>query len=111
MDQRIVAGVGNIYACEILFGAKVRPGRAAGRITRAEAEHIAEFTKVILTRAIGDGGTTFRNYRDSRGQPGRFAKLLRVYDREGLPCLECRTLIRAFVLAQRSTYYCPRCQR
>jgi formamidopyrimidine-DNA glycosylase len=111
MDQRIVAGVGNIYACEILFGAKVRPGRAAGRITRVEAERIAEFTKAILARAIGDGGTTFRSYRDSRGLPGRFAINLQVYGREGQRCFVCRSEIKSRVLGQRSSFYCPTCQR
>jgi formamidopyrimidine-DNA glycosylase len=111
MDQRIVAGVGNIYASEILFSAKVRPGRAAGRITRVEAERIAEFTKAILARAIGDGGTTFRSYRDSRGLPGRFAISLQVYGREGERCLVCRSEIKSRVLGQRSSFYCPACQR
>lgn len=111
MDQRVVAGVGNIYACEILFGARVRPGRAAGRITRAEADRIAAFTKGILANAIGSGGTTFRNYRDSRGLPGRFATELHVYGREGEQCYVCRAPIKSKVLGQRSSFYCPACQR
>ncbi len=111
MDQRVVAGVGNIYACEILFGARVRPGRAAGRITRAEAVRITVYTKGILAQAIGSGGTTFRNYRDSRGQPGRFATSLQVYGREGERCFVCRTPIKSKVLGQRSSFYCPSCQR
>ncbi len=111
MDQRVVAGIGNIYACEILFGARVRPGRAAGRITRAEADQIVTSTKRILARAIDSGGTTFRNYRDSRGQPGRFATNLQVYGREGERCYVCRTPIKSKVLGQRSSFYCPACQR
>jgi formamidopyrimidine-DNA glycosylase len=111
MDQRVVAGVGNIYACEILFGAKVRPGRAAGRITRDEAERIAALTKTILALAIGSGGTTFRNYRDSRGLPGRFATELQVYGREGERCYVCRATIKTKMLGQRSSFYCPACQR
>ena len=111
MDQRVVAGVGNIYACEVLFAAGVRPGRAAGRITRFEAERIVEFTKAILTRAIGSGGTTFRNYRDSRGLPGRFASDLQVYGREGGQCYLCGGPIKSRVLGQRSSFYCPACQR
>src|SRR2546427_309119 len=83
MDQRIVAGVGNIYASEILFRARVRPSRRAGRVTRAELERVAIITAQVLREAIGGRGTTFRSYRDSRGQPGRFASKLRVYDREG----------------------------
>ena len=111
MDQGVVAGVGNIYACEILFAAKVRPGRAAGRITRAEANLITEYTKAILARAIGSGGTTFRSYRDSRGLPGRFSTDLQVYGREGEPCYVCRSPIKSKVLGQRSSFYCPVCQR
>jgi formamidopyrimidine-DNA glycosylase len=110
MDQGVVAGIGNIYACEILYAARVRPGRAAGRITRLEAERIAEFTKAILTRAIGSGGTTFRSYRDSRGLPGRFASDLQVYGREGEQCYLCGGPIKCRVLGQRSSFYCPACQ-
>jgi formamidopyrimidine-DNA glycosylase len=111
MDQRVVAGVGNIYASEILFRARVRPSRRAGRVTRAEVERIARITAEVLREAIGSRGTTFRSYRDSRGQPGRFASKLRVYDREGKPCLECATPIRAIVIGQRSSFYCPHCQK
>jgi formamidopyrimidine-DNA glycosylase len=111
MDQRVVAGVGNIYASEILFRAGVRPSRRAGRVTRAELERIASITAKVLREAIGRRGTTFRSYRDSRGQPGRFASKLRVYDREGQPCLECATPIRAMVIGQRSSFYCQHCQK
>lgn len=111
MDQRIVAGVGNIYASEILFRARVRPMRPAGRVTRVELERIAKITAQVLTEAIGSRGTTFRSYRDSQGQPGRFARKLRVYDRKGQPCLECATPIRAVVIGQRSSFYCAHCQK
>ena len=111
MDQRTVAGVGNIYASEILFRARVRPTRRAGRVTRAEIERIAEITPQILREAIGRRGTTFRSYRDSRGHPGRFAERLRVYDREGKPCVACGAPIRNVVVGQRSSFYCPRCQK
>jgi formamidopyrimidine-DNA glycosylase len=110
MDQRIVAGVGNIYASEILFRAAVRPTRRAGRVTRKEIDLIVAATRDILHEAIGSRGTTFRSYRDSRGQPGRFAERLKVYDREAKPCLICATPIRAIVVGQRSSFYCPRCQ-
>jgi formamidopyrimidine-DNA glycosylase len=111
MDQRIVAGIGNIYASEILFRAKVRPTRRAGKVTREEVRRIIEATPRILREAIGSRGTTFRSYRDSRGQPGRFAERLRVYDREGKPCFECGGSIRAVTVGQRSSFYCPRCQK
>ncbi|HXZ88533.1 MAG TPA: bifunctional DNA-formamidopyrimidine glycosylase/DNA-(apurinic or apyrimidinic site) lyase [Candidatus Binataceae bacterium] len=111
MDQRVVAGVGNIYASEILFRAQVRPTRPAGKVTRAEVARIVEHTVQVLREAIGRRGTTFRSYRDSRGQPGRFAERLRVYDRAGKPCPACTTAIRSVIVGQRSSFYCPRCQK
>ncbi len=111
MDQRVVAGVGNIYASEILFRAKVRPTRAAGKVKRDELERIVAATPIILRAAIGSRGTTFRSYRDSEGQPGRFAKRLQVYGRDGEPCYVCGTPIRNIVVGQRASFYCPKCQR
>lgn len=111
MDQKIVAGVGNIYASEILFHAGVRPTRRAGRVKRAEIELIVEFTPRVLRAAIGSGGTTFRSYRDSRGRPGEFSKRLMVYGREGASCYVCKTPIRNVVVGQRASFYCPKCQR
>jgi formamidopyrimidine-DNA glycosylase len=111
MDQRVVAGVGNIYASEILFRARVRPTRRAGKVTRAEIERIATITPQVLNEAIGSRGTTFRSYRDSHGEPGRFAAQLRVYDRAGKPCVDCGKAIRSVVVGQRSSFYCPSCQK
>jgi len=110
MDQRIVAGIGNIYASEILYRAGVRPMRAAGRVKRAEIEKIVEFVPQILNAAIGSRGTTFRSYRDSRGRPGRFAARLMVYGRDGQLCYKCATPIRNVILGQRASFYCPKCQ-
>ncbi|MHB8383647.1 MAG: bifunctional DNA-formamidopyrimidine glycosylase/DNA-(apurinic or apyrimidinic site) lyase [Candidatus Binataceae bacterium] len=111
MDQRIVAGIGNIYASEILFHARVRPTRRAGRVNAAEMEKIAAFTREILRAAIGSRGTTFRSYRDSKGRPGRFAERLQVYGREGKPCYVCSAAIRNLVVGQRASFYCPACQK
>ena len=111
MDQRIVAGIGNIYASEILFHARVRPTRRAGKVTTAEIEKIAAFTREILRAAIGSRGTTFRSYRDSKGRSGRFAARLQVYGREGKPCYACSTAIRNVVVGQRASFYCPKCQK
>lgn len=111
MDQRIVAGVGNIYASEILFRARVRPTRRAGKVTRVEVARIVAITPQVLHEAIGRGGTTFRNYLDGRGEPGRFAERLLVYDRVEQPCPECGAAIRSVIVGQRSSFYCPRCQR
>jgi formamidopyrimidine-DNA glycosylase len=111
MDQRVVAGIGNIYASEILFRAGVRPGRRASRVTRREIERIVAATAPILLAAINGRGTTFRSYRDSRGRPGRFAARLMVYGREGEPCAVCSRPIRSVVVGQRSSFFCPGCQR
>jgi len=111
MDQRIVAGVGNIYASEILFQAGVRPTRRAGRLKRDEIERVARYTPLILSAAIDGRGTTFRNYRDSEGRPGTFADRLQVYGREGEKCYRCSTLIKNVIVGQRASFFCPQCQK
>jgi formamidopyrimidine-DNA glycosylase len=111
MDSRIVAGVGNIYASEALFRAGIRPGLAAGRVSRARMDALAQSIREVLTEAIGAGGTTLRDYVDAAGMPGYFRQRLFVYERTGKPCRRCRTPIRQFTQGQRSTYWCPRCQR
>ena len=111
MDQRIVAGIGNIYAAEILFRAAVRPKRSAGRVSRSEFGRIVSATRQVLREAIDSRGTTFRSYLDSRGEPGAFSRQLRVYGREGEPCYTCSTPIRSITLGQRASFYCPKCQR
>jgi formamidopyrimidine-DNA glycosylase len=111
MNQAIVVGVGNIYASEALFRAGVNPCRAAGRLTRAEATRLVGAVKRVLRAAIRAGGTTLRDYVAADGSPGYFRQKLYVYERQGLPCRHCRKPIRQRVLGQRSTYWCPHCQR
>jgi formamidopyrimidine-DNA glycosylase len=111
MDSRVVAGVGNIYASEALFRAGIRPGLAAGRVSRARMEALAQAIRDVLTEAIGVGGTTLRDYVDASGMPGYFRQRLFVYERTGRPCRRCRTPIRQYTQGARSTYWCPRCQR
>lgn len=111
MDSRVVAGVGNIYASEALFGAGIHPLRAAGRISRRRYDALAAATRAVLARAIREGGTTLRDYTQSDGNPGYFALKLDVYERDGEPCRRCRTAIRTLVIGQRASYYCPICQR
>ncbi len=111
MDQRVVAGIGNIYACEILFRAGIRPERPAGRLKGKEIERIIAATSAVLGEAIGWRGTTFRSYMDARGQPGRFAERLNVYGREGKRCFRCGASIRNRTLGGRASFYCPRCQK
>jgi len=111
MAQRIVVGVGNVSASEALFRARVRPGRAAGRVTAAEWRAIARGVRRVLAHAIGVGGTTLRDFTRPDGTPGLFRIRLAVYDRAGRPCRRCGSPIRSRVLGQRATYWCPDCQR
>ena len=111
MDQKIVAGVGNIYASEVLYRARVRPTRRAATLKRSEIDLIAKFIPIILRDAIDGRGTTFRNYRDSEGRPGTFADRLQVYGREGEKCYRCSTAIKNVVVGQRASFYCPKCQK
>ncbi|MEX1031831.1 MAG: bifunctional DNA-formamidopyrimidine glycosylase/DNA-(apurinic or apyrimidinic site) lyase [Cellvibrionaceae bacterium] len=111
MDSKIVVGVGNIYANEALFLAGIRPGRAAGRITRTEYRHLAEQTKHVLRKAIAAGGTTLRNFLGGDGKPGYFRQQLFVYGRGGENCLQCEIPLKSRRLAQRATVYCSQCQR
>jgi formamidopyrimidine-DNA glycosylase len=110
MNSQLVVGVGNIYASEALFRARLSPRRAAHRITRAEADRLVASIKEVLSEAIEIGGTTLRDYVNAEGTPGYFAQRLFVYERAREPCRVCRTPIKQFVQGQRSTYWCPRCQ-
>lgn len=111
MDSKVVVGVGNIYASESLFLAGIHPKRAANRISRQRLALLVEAIKIVLERAIVSGGTTLRDFVDGEGQPGYFQQELNVYGRTGRPCRQCGTPIRQITLGQRSTYYCPACQR
>ncbi len=110
MDQHIVVGVGNIYANEALFCAGIRPTRAAGRISQKRYQRLSQCIKEVLLHAIGQGGSTLRDFVNEQGEPGYFQLTLSVYGREGLPCPRCATPIKRITLGQRATYYCPRCQ-
>jgi formamidopyrimidine-DNA glycosylase len=111
MDQKTVVGVGNIYAVEALFAAGIRPGRASGSISLLRCELLAAAVKRILAHAITRGGTTLRDFISPDGEPGYFEQELFVYGRGGEPCKVCGTPIRSVRLGQRSTFYCPTCQR
>ena len=111
MNARIVVGVGNIYVNEALFLAGVHPQRAAGRIARERCGRIAEAVRTVLHAAIAQGGTTLRDFYYGDNRPGYFGQSLRVYGRADEPCPRCGTAIRQITQGQRSTYYCPRCQR
>lgn len=111
MDGRLVVGVGNIYANEALFRAGIDPRRAAGKVSLQRYERLAEAIREVLQQAIAQGGTTLRDFVNASGKPGYFQQTLAVYGREGEPCRICGGPIRAVRLGQRSTFYCPRCQR
>jgi formamidopyrimidine-DNA glycosylase len=111
MDNHVVVGVGNIYANEALFAAGIRPDRAAGRIALARYQRLADEVKRVLARSITQGGTTLRDFVGGDGKPGYFAQQLLVYGRGGEPCRSCGTPLVEVRLGQRSTVYCPRCQR
>ena len=111
MDGHVVVGVGNIYASEALFMAGIHPSRAAGRVSAARHEALAAAIRDVLAHAIRRGGTTLRDFVNAEGNPGYFAQELLVYEREGNACFQCGTPIRRKVIGQRSSYFCPRCQR
>ena len=111
MDQSLIAGLGNIYANEILAEAGVRPGRASGRLSRGERAAIVAATRAILNAAIRRGGSSISDFHDAAGRQGDFQTRFLVYDREGEPCRRCGATVRRRVLGGRSTFYCPRCQR
>ncbi len=111
LNGSVVAGIGNIYANECLFLAKIRPQRAAGRLSRAQYQHLAAAIRKTLEKAIRAGGTTLRDFHNADGRPGYFQQTLKVYGRNGESCTHCGTPIRALKLGQRSAYYCPQCQQ
>ena len=111
MDQRIVVGVGNIYAAEALFAAGISPLRAAGRVSRARYGVLADEVKRILAHAIARGGTTLRDFIAPDGAPGYFELELLAYGRGGAPCRRCGRPLREAAVGQRTTAWCPTCQR
>ena len=110
LNQKLVRGVGNIYADESLFRAGIRPRRRASTITRAQLEKLYHAVRDVLREAIALGGSSISDYVDSDGEEGFFQLQHRAYGREGEPCLVCETPIRRIVLTGRSSHYCPKCQ-
>lgn len=111
MDNAVVVGVGNIYATEALFQAGIDPRRAAGQVSLARYEALAAAIKQVLARAIEQGGTTLKDFTRADGKPGYFKQELLVYGRSGEPCVRCETVIKKVQLGQRTSAYCPSCQR
>jgi formamidopyrimidine-DNA glycosylase len=110
LDQRRIAGIGNIYADEALFRARVRPARPAHSLSDREIQALHAAIRTVLRAGIRHRGSSIADYRDADGQPGGYAALHRVYGRSGQPCLVCGDPVRRILLAQRATHYCPRCQ-
>lgn len=111
LDQKSLAGVGNIYASEALYLAGIGPKRKAGSLKKAEIKKLHRAIRQVLFEGIRHRGTTISDYRDAQGGTGGYQHRLRVYDREGKPCRRCKSTIKRIVIGQRSTYYCPRCQK
>ncbi len=111
LDQRVVAGVGNIYACEALFRAGIDPRRPAGELGLARLDRLAHSISEVLEEAIRAGGSTLKDFAAPDGELGYFAKQFQVYDREGEQCPGCGGKVRRIVQGGRSTFYCPSCQR
>lgn len=111
LNQKNVAGIGNIYADEILFDSKIKPNRGVNTLSKKEKDNIYSTIKRILKKAIKYRGTTFSNYVDGRGNKGNFTRLLKVYQKEGEKCVKCKKLIKKIKIAGRGTHYCSNCQK
>ena len=110
LDQRVVAGLGNIYVCEALYRARIRPDREAGRVSRAALDRLVPAIRDVLDESIAAGGSTIRDYAQPSGELGYFASSWQVYGREGQPC-PCGGTVARFTQGGRSTFWCPRCQK
>jgi len=113
LDQRVVAGLGNIYVCEALFRAQISPKRLAGSVSRERIVPLVAAIKAVLGEAIAAGGSTLRDHAQATGDPGNFQHHFLVYGREGKPCRKkgCRGTVKRIVQSGRSTFYCPACQK
>jgi formamidopyrimidine-DNA glycosylase len=111
LDQRVIAGIGNIYACEALFRARISPKRLAGRLKPQECAALAAAVKTVLQEAIKAGGSSLRDYRQANGDLGGFQLRFKVYDRTGEPCPVCGGVVKRIVQAGRSSFFCPVCQK
>ena len=110
MNAHVVVGVGNIYASESLFKAKINPLTPASKLNEGECKVLVKEIKATLKKAIKAGGTTLKDFQNSEGKPGYFQQQLNVYGRGGEQCLKCNDVIRSIKLGQRATFYCPSCQ-
>lgn len=111
LDQTIISGLGNIYADEVAFAAKLNPLIEGNKLSKDDCQKIIDAAKEIITKAIEEGGTTIRSYTSSLGVTGNYQDYLMVHKREGEPCKECGSAIKRIKVGGRSTYFCPKCQK
>lgn len=111
MNNEVVVGVGNIYACESLFMAGIHPELSAQNLTQKQCERLVKVIKEVLIKSIIQGGTTLKDFIQPDGKPGYFAQVLQVYGRKGEECHDCGAIIETKVVGQRNTYFCPKCQK
>ncbi|HNN55968.1 MAG TPA: zinc finger domain-containing protein, partial [Novosphingobium sp.] len=111
LDQRVVAGLGNIYVCEALFRAGIDPRKAAGAVSGLALTRLVPQIKAVIAEAIEAGGSSLRDFARPDGELGYFSKRFDVYDREGQPCSRCSAPVKRFAQGGRSTWYCPKCQK
>lgn len=111
LDQKLVAGLGNIYVNEALFLSNISPLRKSFRVTKFESEILVKNIRLVLQKAIDSGGSTIRDYRRGNGNTGNFQNQFKVYGRHGLLCLSCKSKIKSKVIAGRSSFWCPKCQK
>lgn len=111
LDQSVIAGIGNIYADEILFDAKINPSRKTNTLSEAEIFRLTHSILNVIDKAVKAGGTTIRTYENAFGELGTYQTNLKVYGRTGLECVRCQTIIEKIKVAQRGTHFCPNCQK
>ena len=113
IDQKLVSGIGNIYASEILFLSKINPFRKASSLTKKECKKIILNSKKILLKAISKGGSSIRDFKDVSGLKGKFQNEFKVYQQEGVQCknIGCSDIIRKKIISNRSTFFCDSCQK
>ncbi|HVY53759.1 MAG TPA: zinc finger domain-containing protein, partial [Gammaproteobacteria bacterium] len=111
MDSHVVVGVGNIYANEALFAARIHPLMPVNELTLQQWDALCKATKIILRKAIKKGGTTLKDFVNSEGKPGYFKQQLKAYGQNGQPCPNCKSILELTRIAQRATVHCPSCQK
>jgi len=111
MDNKVVVGIGNIYAAESLFLARINPNQPAYAVSKEQCVDLVRVIKRVLRKAIQQGGTSLKDFLNSEGKPGYFSQYLQVYGRQRLPCYSCGTCLSSVKIGQRSTVYCPNCQK